>query len=130
MKPAGILARLRELLAVELLEQAALDADDARAGIEHEDVERRRAARGLGLADLVHGEQRRQFEVDVVLLLQQRHDDGAIGVFPGAGIGRGDDAALGDGRRRAGATRRRARHAPASRVLRLKGCLIMGSLRC
>ena len=97
MKPAGIFGEVGELLAVELLEQAALDADDARAGIEHEDVERRRAARGLGLADLVHGEQRRQFEVDVVLLLQQRHDDGAIGVLPGAGIGRGDDAALGEG---------------------------------
>ena len=72
-------------------------ADDARAGIEHEDVERRRAARGLGLADLVHGEQRRQLEVDVVLLLEHRRHDGAVGVLPGAGIGRGDHAALGVG---------------------------------
>jgi hypothetical protein len=72
-KPSGILARFVSFLPSNFLEDAAVDRDDARTRIEHEHVERRRAARGLGLADLVHGEQRRQLEVDVVLLLEQRH---------------------------------------------------------
>ena len=46
-------------------------------------------------AGLVDGEQRLQFEVDAVLLLQGRRHDGAERLLPGAGIDGGGDAALG-----------------------------------
>ena len=47
----------------EFLQHAALDRRNERAFVEQHDVERRRIARGLDLADLVDAEQRRESDV-------------------------------------------------------------------
>jgi hypothetical protein len=115
---------------VERLEQAQLDAADARARIEHEDVEGSGAAGRAGLGDLVHREERVERDRHVVLGQQARRQDGPQRLVPPArvdGSGQRDRAGLGAcaGERRGGTPRGQGRR--LRRSMRLTASLLRGT---